>query len=48
MIFIVLENYNLSNTKVKIHNDYIVSDINLQKDYINRVFIHLLEKIATK
>lgn len=48
MIFIVLENYNLSNTKVKIHNDYIVSDINLQKDYIDRVFIHLLEKISNK
>ena len=48
VIIIVLENYDLSNTKVKIHNDYIATDINSQKKYINTVFVHLLKKISIK
>lgn len=48
VIIIVLENYDLSNTKVKVHNDYFVSDIDAQKEYINMVFVHLLKKISIK
>lgn len=48
VITIILENYILSDTKVKFHDNYIASDINTQKKYINTVFIHLLEKINNK
>ncbi len=41
----LLEEYNIENTKVKFYDDYIVEDINTQKEYINSVIVNLIRKI---
>jgi len=41
----LLEEYNLENTKIKFYDDYIVENIINQKDYIDNVLINLIRKI---
>ncbi len=40
----VVEEYKLLNTNVKVHDDNVVNDANVQIEYINKVFIYLIEK----
>lgn len=40
----VIEEYKLLNTNVKIHDNNIVNDVDVQIEYINNVFIYLIEK----
>lgn len=40
----VLEEYTLENTKIKIYNDYIVENIATQKEYIDKIIINLINK----
>ena len=42
----LLEEYTIENTKVKFYDDYIVEDINIQKEYIDNVIINLISKIT--
>lgn len=42
----LLEEYTIENTKVKFYDDYIVEDINIQKEYIDNVIINLIRKIT--
>ena len=41
----LIEEYTIENTKVKFYDDYIVEDINIQKEYIDNVIINLIRKI---
>lgn len=41
----LLEEYTIENTKVKFYGDYIVKDVNTQKEYIDNVIINLIRKI---
>lgn len=45
---VMLENYMLENTKVKIYNDCIVNDIEAQKKFINNTVLNLLKKLLEK
>ena len=40
----LIEEYIIENTKIKFYDDYIVKDINTQKEYIDNVIINLMEK----
>ncbi len=40
----ILEEYTLENTKIKFYDDYIVKNIDTQKEYINNVIINLIRK----
>lgn len=40
----LIEEYIIENTKIKFYDDYIVKDINTQKEYIDNVIINLIEK----
>ena len=40
----VIEENKLLNTNVKIHDNNIVNDVDVQIEYINNVFIYLIEK----
>ena len=42
----LLEEYTIENTKVKFYDDYIVEDINIQKEYIDNVIINLIKKTS--
>lgn len=41
----LLEEYTIENTKIKFYDDYIVKDINTQKEYIDNIMINLIKKI---
>lgn len=41
----LLEEYNIENTKVKFYDDYIVENISNQKEYIDNIIINLIRKI---
>ena len=41
----LLEEYTIENTKVKLYDDYIVENISNQKEYIDNVIINLIRKI---
>lgn len=40
----ILEEYTLENTKIKFYNDYIVENIDTQKEFIDKVIINLISK----
>ena len=40
----ILEEYTIENTKIKFYDDYIVQDINNQKEYIDNIIINLMNK----
>ena len=40
----ILEEYTLENTKIKFYDDYIVENINTQKEYIDKIIINLINK----
>ena len=41
----LLEEYTIENTKIKFYDDYIVKNINTQKESIDNVLINLIRKI---
>ena len=41
----ILEEYNIENTKVKFYDDYIVENATTQKEYIDNIIINLIYKI---
>lgn len=43
----LLEEYTLENTKIKFYDDYIVENIDTQKEYIDNIIINLIRKITT-
>ena len=43
----ILENYTLENTQIKIYDDYITEDISIQKEYINSIIVTLLNKLSS-
>ena len=42
----VLEEYNIENTKIKFYDDEIVENITNQKEYIDNVIINLIRKVT--
>ena len=40
----ILEEYTLENTKIKFYDDYIVENIAIQKEYIDKIIINLISK----
>lgn len=40
----ILEEYTIENTKIKFYDDYIVENISIQKEYIDKVIISLINK----
>lgn len=42
----VLEEILLENTEVKFYDDYIVENINNQKEYIDNIMINLINKTS--
>ncbi len=40
----ILEEYTLENTNIKFHDDYIVKNIAIQKEYIDKLVINLINK----
>ena len=42
----LIEEYYLENTNIKIYDDYIVENITTQKEYIDNVISKLIRKIA--
>ena len=40
----ILEEYTLENTEIKFYDDYIVENINTQKEYIDNIIINLINK----
>ena len=40
----VLEEYTLENTKIKFYDDYIVENVDTQKEYIDNIIINLINK----
>ena len=40
----ILEEYTVENTKIKFYDDYIVDDINTQKEYIDNIIMHLINQ----
>ncbi len=40
----MLEEYTLENTKIKFYDDYIAENITVQKEYIDKVIINLINK----
>lgn len=40
----ILEEYTLENTKIKFYDDYIVENIDTQKEFIDKVIINLINK----
>lgn len=45
VIYMLLEEYIIENTKVKFYDDYIVENISNQKEYIDNIIINLIRKI---
>ncbi len=43
----LLEQYTIENTKIKFYDDYIVENIDNQKEYIDNIIINLIRKITT-
>ena len=43
----LLEEYTLENTKIKFYDDYIVENIDTQKEYIDNIIVNLIRKITT-
>lgn len=41
----ILEEYILKNTKIKFYDNYIVENIDTQKDYIDNVIINLIRNL---
>ena len=41
----LLEEYTIENTKLKLYDDYILENIYTQKEYIDNVIINLIRKI---
>lgn len=40
----ILEEYTLENTRIKFYDDYIVEDVSIQKEYIDKIIINLINK----
>lgn len=40
----ILEECTLENTKIKFYDDYIVENIDTQKEFIDKVIINLINK----
>lgn len=40
----ILEEYTLENTRIKFYDNYIVENINTQKEYIDNIIINLINK----
>ena len=40
----ILEECTLENTKIKFYDDYIVENIDTQKEFIDKVIINLISK----
>mgnify|MGYP004550695369 CR=1 FL=1 len=40
----ILEEYALENTKIKFYDDYIIENIDTQKEYIDKIIINLINK----
>lgn len=40
----VLEEYTVENTKIKFYDDDIIDDINMQKEYIDNIIMHLINQ----
>lgn len=43
----LLEEYTLENTKIKFYDDYIVENIDNQKEYIDNIIMNLIRKVTT-
>lgn len=43
----LLEQYTIENTKIKFYDDYIIENIDNQKEYIDNIIINLIRKITT-
>ena len=43
----LLKQYTIENTKIKFYDDYIVENIDTQKEYIDNIIISLIRKITT-
>ncbi|MCI8833735.1 MAG: hypothetical protein HFJ19_06075 [Clostridia bacterium] len=41
----LLEEYTIQKTKIKFYDDYILKDINTQKEYIDNIIVNLIRKI---
>lgn len=41
----LLEEYKIQKTKIKFYDDYILKDINTQKEYIDNIIVNLIRKI---
>lgn len=42
----LLEEYTIENTKIKFYDDYIVENIDIQKEYIDNIIVNLINKIT--
>lgn len=40
----MLEEHTLENTKIKFYDDYMVENIQAQKEYIDKIIINLMNK----
>ena len=40
----ILEEYTIENTKIKFYDDYIVENVTVQKEYIDKIIINLINK----
>ncbi len=38
----ILEEYTLENTKIKFYDNYIVENIDIQKEYIDKIIINFI------
>lgn len=43
----LLEEYTIENTKIKFYDDYIVENIDIQKEYIDNIIVNLINKITS-
>lgn len=39
----ILEEYNIENTKIKIHNDCMPEDLTTNKEYMDNIIINLIK-----
>ena len=42
----LLEEYTIENTKIEFYDDYIVENIDIQKEYIDNIIVNLINKIT--
>ena len=42
----LLEEYTIENTKIKFYDNYIVENIDIQKEYIDNIIVNLINKIT--